>query len=174
MSLGARIKKLAKGLTAHQAADAFVRAREQPESVPPDVRGRADEFEAMVEAMFLMAAVDGDLSKQELGQLAASVDAFGAFETRTAPPDTGKLLAAMNAKLAADGWNKRLAAVADRLRGREARAFAYRLAAGVAFVDDHVAHSEAAALEAFASAFALSADETQEILYDVRETLFER
>jgi hypothetical protein len=78
----------------------------------------------------------------------------------------------LNQKLAADGWNKRLAAVAARLRDREARAFAYRLAAGVAFVDDHVAHSEAAALEAFASAFALSAGDAQEILYDVRETLF--
>jgi hypothetical protein len=59
------------------------------------------------------------------------------------------------------------------LQDQEARAFAFRLAAGVAFVDDHVAHAEAAALEAMASALAISADESQEILYDVREALFE-
>jgi hypothetical protein len=87
--------------------------------------------------------------------------------------DTTKLLVALNERLEAEGWNKRLAAVAARLRGGEARAFAFRLAAGVAFVDDHVAHAEAAALEAMASALAISADESQEILYDVREALFE-
>jgi hypothetical protein len=36
-----------------------------------------------------------------------------------------------------------------------------------------VAHAEAAALEAMAGAFSLSADESQEILHDVRETLFD-
>ena len=79
----------------------------------------------------------------------------------------------LNEKLAGDGWNKRLAAVAERLRDREARTFAFRLAAGVAFVDDHVAHAEAAALEALASALHIGADESQEILYDVRDSLFE-
>ena len=162
MSLDSRIKKLAKGLSAREAADAFVTAREDPMSLSPELRNKAAEFEATVEAMFLMAAVDGDLSPEELAQLAASVDAFSSLDA-TSPKrvDTGKLLVALNEKLEADGWNRRLAAVAERLRDRESRAFAYRLAAGVAFVDDHVAHAEAAALEAFASAFALSADESQ-------------
>jgi hypothetical protein len=39
--------------------------------------------------------------------------------------------------------------------------------------DDHVAHAEAAALEAMASALAITSDESQEILHDVRETLFD-
>jgi hypothetical protein len=42
----------------------------------------------------------------------------------------------------------------------------------VAFVDDHVAHAEAAAREALASALRIGPDESQEIRYDVRETLF--
>lgn len=166
-----RIKKLAKGLSAEQAADAFVRASADPSTASDGDRNKAAEFEATVEAMFLMAAVDGDLGDDELAQLAASVDAFGSIDSAKRI-DTPKLLAALNEKLAAEGWNKRLAAVASRLADREARAFAYRLAAGVAFVDDHVAHAEAAALEAFAGAFGLDADETQEILYDVREALF--
>lgn len=174
MSIGVRIEKIAKGLSAQQAADAFVRASEDPASVSPAQQSLADEFEATVEAMFLMAAVDGEVSAEELAQLAASVDAFTSLEGTPGPTvDTPKLLVAMNAKLEAEGWNKRLAAVAARLRDREARAFAFRLAAGVAFVDDHVAHAEAAALEAMASALAISADESQEILYDVREALFE-
>lgn len=172
MSLDARIKKLAKGLSARKAADAFVRADEDPASVSPADRDKAAEFEATVEAMFLMAAVDGDLSEQELAQLAASVDAFTELEG-SKRIDAGPLLVKMNEWLARDGWNKRLHSVADRLRDREARAFAFRLAAGVAFVDDVVAHAEAAALEAMASALSIGADESQEILYDVREALFD-
>ena len=173
--IGSRIKKVAAGLSAQQAADAFVRAREAPESVSKDERSKADEFEATVEAMFLMAAVDGDLAAEELAQLAASIDAFASLDGKpgaSAKIDLPALLVTMNDKLGADGWNKRLAAVASALRDHEARAFAFRLAAGVAFVDDHVAHAEAAALEAMASALAISADESQEILYDVREALF--
>lgn len=169
MAIDARIKKVAGGLPALDAADAFVRAREDPTSVSPRDRDRAAEFEATVEAMFLMAAVDGDLSKEELAQLAASVDAFAA--TGDANLDAGSLLVTFNAKLEAEGWNKRLASVAKRLRDPESRAFAFRLAAGVAFVDAVVKHAEAAALEAFASALQISSEESQEIMYDVREAL---
>jgi tellurite resistance protein len=173
MSIGARIQKVAKGLSAQQAADAFVRARDNSADVTPAVRNKAAEFEATVEAMFLMAAVDGDISSEELAQLAASIDAFASLDGKPAAKiDTPQLLLVMNDKLGKEGWNKRLAAVAARLQDHEARAFAFRLAAGVAFVDDHVAHAEAAALEAMASALAISADESQEILYDVREALF--
>jgi hypothetical protein len=173
MAIDVRIKKVAKGLSAERAADAFVRAREDPASVSPRDRDKADEFEATIEAMFLMAAVDGDLSKEEVSQLAASVDAFSALDGSARKVDAGPLLATFNEKLGADGWNKRLASVASRLRDPESRAFAFRLAAGVAFVDDVVAHAEAAALEALASALQISAEESQEIMYDVREALFE-
>src|SRR5687767_2463625 len=107
MSLDARIKKLAKGLSARAAADAFVRTREDPACVSPADRDKAGEFEATVEGMFLMAAVDGDISQQELAQLAASVDAFSELEGRLRV-DAGPLLARMNELLAKDGWNKRL------------------------------------------------------------------
>ena len=175
-SIGSRIQKVAKGLSAQQAADAFVRAREDPASASPAQRNKAAEFEATVEAMFLMAAVDGDLSAEELSQLAASIEAFASLEGKPGAAkkvDTSTRLLALNDMLATDGWNQRLATVASRLTDHESRAFAFRLAAGVAFVDDHVAHAEAAALEAMASALTISADESQEILYDVREALFE-
>lgn len=176
MSIDARVKKVAKGLSAREAADAFVRAQDEgPMSLPSNMRDKAAEFEATVEAMFLMAAVDGDISKEELTQLAASVDAFADLPTAPAGAkrvDVGAMLTTFDGKLAAEGWSRRLAHVAERLRDRESRAFAFRLAAGVAFVDDHVAHAEAAALEAMASALHIGGDESQEILYDVREALF--
>jgi hypothetical protein len=174
-SLGGRITKLAKGLSAKAAADAFVLVQEDPMSVSPDQRNKAAEFEATVEAMFLMAAVDGNLGEDELGQLAASVDAFASLGGPGGRRgiDVGAMLLVLNQKLDEEGWTKRLASVAARLRDGESRAFAFRLAAGVAFVDDHVAHAEAAALEAMAAAFAITPDASQEILYDVRETLFE-
>src|SRR5262245_37649442 len=134
MSIDARIKKVAKGLSASQAADAFVRAHEDPSGVSFDEKGRADEFEATVEAMFLMAAVDGDIGEQELAQLAASVDAFSSLDAKgPRRVDAGPLLVKMNEKLEAEGWNQRLAKVAERLRDAESRTFAFRLAAGVAF-----------------------------------------
>jgi tellurite resistance protein len=172
MSIDVRIRKLARGLTAKQAADAFVRAREDPASLSAAELGRAGEFEATVEAMFLMAAVDGDLTDEELAQLTASVDACASIDGAPGTVDAAPLLVTMGERLERDGWNRRLADVADRLRDPEARAFAFRLAAGVAFVDDHVAHAEAAALEAMASALAISPEASQEILYDVREALF--
>ncbi len=176
MSIDARVKKVAKGLSAREAADAFVRQQDEgPMSLPPNMRDKAAEFEATVEAMYLMAAVDGEVSEEELAQLAASVDAFTALPTAKASArrvDVPSMLKTFDQKLEAEGWSRRLAAVAERLRDRESRAFAFRLAAGVAFVDDHVAHAEAAALEAMASALHIDADESQEILYDVREALF--
>jgi hypothetical protein len=39
-------------------------------------------------------------------------------------------------------------------------------------LDDHVAHAEAAAVDALAAALKLSSDESQELLHDVQETLF--
>jgi tellurite resistance protein len=174
MSIDVRIRKLAKGLTARQAADAFVRAREDPASISVADRGKADEFEATVEAMFLMAAVDGDLTDEELAQLTASVDACASIDGNDGRVDAGPMLAAMSEHLEREGWNRRLASVAERLRDAEARTFAFRLAVGVAFVDDHVAHAEAAALEALASALSIGPEASQEILYDVHEALFTR
>ena len=61
---------------------------------------------------------------------------------------------------------------ARRIQTPDGRTFAFRLAAGVAFVDDHVAHAEAAAIDSLASALELDADESQSLLREVVDTLF--
>jgi hypothetical protein len=182
MVLDVRLKKLARGLSSREAADAYALSQDNPASLRDEQRAQAAEFEATIEAMFLMAAVDGEITDAELGQLAASVEAMVALAPAARPPpgrasarptfQVDKLLAELNARLAKEGWKARLDATAARLKGHEARTFAFRLAAGVAFVDDHVAHAEAAAIDALTAALGLSSEESQEILNDVQETLF--
>ena len=60
---------------------------------------------------------------------------------------------------------------ARRIQSDEGRSFAFRLAAGVAFVDDHVAHAEAAAIDAFAAALGIESEESEMILREVQEEL---
>jgi hypothetical protein len=174
MVLDARLQKLAGGLSARDAARAYARSRGGKELLSEAERAQAEEFEATIEAMFLMAAVDGEVAREEVDQLAASIQAICDTTGATHAMELGSTLTELNARLARDGWKARLDAVVGRLKTPEARAFAFRLAAGVAFVDDNVAHAEAAAIDAFSAALKLSSAESQEILVDVQEMLFAR
>jgi hypothetical protein len=171
MSLDARLRKLATGVSAGEAANALAKSLRPGELIDDRAKAQAAEFEATLETMFLMAAVDGTVQREELEQLAASFQAIvDMFEVKGL--DLQLLLDRFNEKLARDGWRARLDAVANRITSPDARAFAFRLAAGVAFVDDHVAHAEAAAIEALSSVFELSREETQEILAEVHDEIF--
>jgi hypothetical protein len=173
MVLDARLKKLATGTTAAEAADAAAKSLrpEELEQLSDLQKGQAREFLATVEAMFLMAAVDGRISGSELEQLSASIQAIIDMHA-VEGIDIDSTLSELNQKLARDGWRSRLEAVSQRIQSDDGRAFAFRLAAGVAFVDDHVAHAEAAAIEAFAHALALDREESQAILHEVHDELF--
>ncbi|MEB2314136.1 MAG: tellurite resistance TerB family protein [Sorangiineae bacterium] len=171
MVLDARLKQLATGISAAKAARAFARRLDAKEVLSSLEQEQAAEFEATLEGMFLMAAVDGEVSEEELGQLGASVEAImdaHAMEGLRLQP----LLDDLNRKLSAEGWKARLDAVARRLPTDDAKAFAFRLAAGVAFVDDDVEHAEAAAIDAFAAAMGLAPEASQEILREVVDELF--
>jgi hypothetical protein len=170
MVLDARLAKLATGQSARDAARAFARSRN--EKLADEERVRADEFEAILEAMFLMAAVDGEVAKEEVGQLAASVQAILDMSGGRYALDLDGALREMAQRLARDGWKGRLEATAKRLQTPEARAFAFRLAAGVAFVDDNVVHAEAAGIDALAAALGIGADDSQRMLGEVHLELF--
>jgi tellurite resistance protein len=62
--------------------------------------------------------------------------------------------------------------IASILAGTEHAEQAYRLAASVAFVDDHVEHAEAAALDSFARALGIDDGRAHEIMREVRAELF--
>jgi hypothetical protein len=170
MVLDGRLAKLATGQSARDAARAFARSRNH--KVAAEERARADEFEAILEAMFLMAAVDGEVAPDEIGQLAASVQAIIDTHEGEYRIDLNQALDEMAGRLSREGWKGRLDSLPGRLPTPESRAFAFRLAAAVAFVDDHVAHAEAAAIDALSAALELTADESQRILGEVQQELF--
>ena len=153
------------------AARAYER-RAQGAVLADEEHAKADELDATIEAMFLMAAVDGTVAGPEVAQLAATMQAMLDTRDRRDPIDLDATLVDLSRRLERDGWTARLDEVARRLRSEEARSFAFRLAAAVAFVDDHVAHSEAAAIDALAASLELSRDVSEQILSDVRDTLF--
>jgi hypothetical protein len=173
MVLDVRLAKLARGVTVAEAVRAHAKSLNPGEVLNEADRGRASEFEAILEAMFLVAAVDGEISEQELEQLRASFQAIVDLHVVSGGRVEG-LLAEFNGLLARDGWHARLASIKSRIPTAEGRAFAFRLASGVAFVDDHVAGAEAAAIDALAAALELSGDESQAILREVADDLFGR
>ncbi len=171
MDLDTRLQKLATGLNVADAIESYMA------SLPPDARPddpsveEREESEAIVEIMFLMAAVDGNVSREELAQLSASIEAI-AHMGAIRGMEIDSTLKQMSDRLDAEGWAHRLRDAAARVRAPDAREFAFRLAAGVAFVDDFVPHAEAAAIDSLASAFDLDAHTSQAILREVHETLF--
>jgi hypothetical protein len=166
-----RLAKLAGGLSVEAAARAYER-RAKGAALAGEDHAMADELDATIEAMFLMAAVDGTVAGHEVAQLAATMQAMLDTRDRSEPIDLDGTLVELSRRLEREGWTARLDDVARRLRSEEARSFAFRLAAAVAFVDDHVAHAEAAAIDALAAALGLTGDVSQQILHDVRDTLF--
>jgi tellurite resistance protein len=149
-----QLNEIAAGTSAQQAA--------KP-GAGDDVGAR----EALVEIAFLVAAVDGEVSPLEVAQFGEAIEAaFGEGDV-----DVKAMLAKMSSRLEAEGWDKRMKAVARSLAGARAEG-AYRIAVGVAFIDDDVAHAEAAALEAFAHALGISDDRAHAIMGEVREELF--
>jgi hypothetical protein len=171
MDQGDRIKKIATGVSVSDAIDAYMQELADGGEELDREEAKTRELLAIVEVMFLMAAVDGEVQDDEIAQLRASVEALA--DMREIPKiRIEKTLDELNEKLAADGWKKRLEEASAELRTPDARAFAFRLAAGVAFVDDFVAHAEAAAIDSLAKALALEKADSQAILREVHETLF--
>lgn len=171
MNLDERLGKIATGISVSDAIDAYMNELATGEPIEDPREARRDELLAIVEIMFLMAAVDGEVQEDEILQLRASIEALADMQ---AVPDLrlDATLGELAERLSAEGWKSRLEQATRRVRTPDAKSFAFRLAVGVAFVDDFVAHAEAAAIDTLAGALGLSEAEAQEILHDVHETLF--
>lgn len=124
----------------------------------------------MIETAFLMAAADGELSEIEQEQLIATVE-YIAGEKYDADR-IRVMLDQMLESLEADGWEIRIAAIAQSLTDAEVRRNAYRLAAGVSFVDGEVQESEERLFGLLAAAFEIPEKEAEWILTEVRDELF--
>lgn len=169
MKLDERLSKLSSGLSVREAALAHAKSLRGDASQSDGDKAKASEFGAIVELMFLMAAVDGEVAQDELDRLGSSVVGIvGADEAA----DLSAELARFADALERDGWRARMEAACASLRTEESKLLAFRLCAGVAFVDDHVAHAEAAAIEAMAAALGVDGDTSQTILREVMDELF--
>lgn len=171
MELDDRLKKIATGMSVTDAIDSYMEQLAEAGQELPDAEAeRRAEALGILEVMFLMAAVDGEIADEEIDELRASVNAIRDLEDIVI--DLDETMKDLAAKLARDGWKSRLESAAARIRAPEAKAFAFQLAAGVAFVDDFVAHAEAAAIDSLSMALGLGSEDSQALLRDVHETLF--
>ena len=127
----------------------------------------------VLEAAFLLAAVDGQVTPLELGQF-GEIAADAAEATGGAPSavDTPALAKELAARLQSDGWKRRAEAIGAALVGTPHAEAALRAAATVAFVDDAIAPAEAEALDTLASALGLAEERAEAILAAVRVELF--
>ena len=139
---------------------------------------RVGEIEAMLEAMYLMAASDGEVAPDELLQLSASLRAMleafqsaGSAETTLPLLKLNDTLAQFKTLLERDGLERRLEAVAQRLLTPESACLAFSLAAAVAFVDDFVDTGEANAIDKLANALGFKPEESQHLLREVHARL---
>ena len=124
----------------------------------------------MIETAFLMAAADGNLSEIEREQLVATIEHITDKQIPREKLDetVDQLLEA----LSTDGWEARIAAVASSLSDSVARRNAYRLAAGISFIDGEVQAEEAQLFTLLARAFDIPEREAEGILVEVRDELF--
>ena len=171
MELSEKLSKLAGGVTVSSAVDAFIRSNEEARASVVDLAEyKRNEEHAIVEVMFLIAAVDGEVSNLELNQLRASLEALSHMDVITRF-DFDFSLKQMLSWLERDGWTARLRAACSNLQTPELREFTFRMAVGVAFVDNHVAHAEAAGIEMLAIELGIAKSHREFILRDVQELL---
>ena len=127
------------------------------------------ERERTLEAMFLMAAADGDVSEIEIRAFARSCKKLGvdlteaALETRFLD---------LHQAIEREGWDARVATVGASLAGTAHAETAYRLAVSVALADDYVVGEEMHAMDALAKALGLDDDRAHAILREVHDALF--
>lgn len=128
--------------------------------VPPDVLLR---FDALCEAMFLMAKADGTLDPAEADTLKGALRELSDNTVRS--HHIQAMLESAEQRLAKEGLEARIKAVANNLMQDEGSAeAAFVLAAAVAFADEEIADEENEMLNKFAEALGLEADQAESLL----------
>lgn len=175
--LGDRLAELIRSGSHEGAVRAYAKSL-GPLPLSDEELALASQTEACIEGMYLMAAADGQVENQERMQLSASVRAMlepfeggGGAELGLPLLKLNEAVERFAGDLEREGMERRIQNVAARLGTPEARCLAFCLAAAVAFVDDFVAAGEATAIDDFARALGLGADESQYLLREVHERL---
>lgn len=133
--LGPELKKLLTGEHARRSALAYARSLSSSGASPAESE-MAGEFEAAIEAMYLMAAADGEVANDELIQLTGSIssileasEADGGSRIELGLPllRLDRELSRFKEGLEIDGLDARIANLAPRLTTDEGSAIGSRL-----------------------------------------------
>jgi len=130
---------------------------------------QAERFSAMLEAAFLVAASDGELSDAEAEALAKSI--LELTQNQIPDEDIENLIASYADLLESDGYETRIKFVAEVLDRDDLRQAAFVLAAGIAYADGRVVESEKTIYRDLAQAFQIPQDQVQALLRQVEDVV---
>ena len=127
--------------------------------------------DALLEAMFLMAVADGDMSEPEVRQFARSCEQM-LGDLEISEGDLEGMFAQFASGVAEEGWEARMRAIAATVAGTELGELSFRLAVAIALVDDRVADGEASAIETMAQALGIDPERSQVLVGEIYGELF--
>jgi len=128
------------------------------------------EYAPLCEAMYLMMSADGDVSSDEREVLRGALRNLSGDALRSA--DIDALLDGAANRVADEGRDKRMRAVANELSEDRARAeVAFVLAAAIAFADNAIANGENETLDALAELLAIDEARAEALLDSVESDL---
>lgn len=142
------------------ATDLTAIVASQGGDVPADVLLR---FDALCEAMYLMAAADGHLDPAEEDTLRGAIRELSEGTVRSV--HIRSMLEGAQQRLAKEGRDARVKAVAGKLKGDDPTAeAAFVLAAAIAFADNEIADEENDLLNDLADALGIDEDKCNALL----------
>lgn len=147
-----------------RARDLLARGSAQPASRPGDPL-----FGAMLEAAFLLASADGQLSPEELGELASMVSSMTGESV--SPAALADSFADYSAQLERSGRAARIEALAASCPSPEVRRQVISFAVLVALCDRDLAPSELFVLHSLGKAFGLAAPEINDTIRSLKGEL---
>jgi uncharacterized tellurite resistance protein B-like protein len=171
----ARLKSIVRSKGGHSVFSTAKSAMEARESKAPLATNGDDDERAgrhalaTFDAAFLMAAVDGVVSNEEIEELAEVLSAL--TDGATTDEDLGYLLENFGIALEQEGLDERLANIAEALDTEPSRRLAFVTACGIAYLDEQITEEEEALFAKLARALRIPEDEANALLDEIERAL---
>lgn len=172
------IRELIFGFNSHYFVEIFVKRSEgSEEGADPETAKAAEEaaltkaaqLNAILEAAFLVAAADGELSDEEYATLSQTIAQLS--EGALQEDDINASLTSFADLLDQQSYAQRLAYIADTLPGEALRQVAFIAAVGIAHSDKKTLEVENTVIQEMAQAFGFSDEKTKELLTRIEASL---
>lgn len=152
-------------LARHTAAE----TNDDAPELSPEEEQTAEQVLATFEAAFLVAAADGELSDDEVGELSELLAHM--TDGQVGEADLAELIDTYAEALQTDGFEGRVGAVAETLTDADMRRAAFVTASGLAYVDGEIHEAEEQVFTALADAFEIPEAEANELLDKIEQAL---